>query len=267
MLELVFALWRRDLVKFLRDRQNILASLARPFLWLVAFGLGLRSAVQVTRGGHDFISFLVPGIAAMTVLFATMFAAISIVWDREFGFLKELLVAPVPRGAIVAAKMLAGATMGVIEAGLVLLLSPLMGARFDPLGAVGALVVLAVFGMAVNALGIAIAARMKTFESFGGVVNFIIQPIFFFSGALYPVDGLPAWLQVLNRINPLTYAVDPMRRLVFGHLDVSAAARRTLDPGVSWWGWQLPAWFEVAMVLLLGATMLGLAIRRFARTE
>jgi ABC-2 type transport system permease protein len=248
MLELVFALWKRDLVKFLRDRQNIVASMARPFLWLVAVGFGLRGAVQVSAGGHDFISFLVPGIAAMTVLFAAMFAAISIVWDREFGFLKELLVAPVPRAAIVAAKMLAGATMGAIEAGLVLLLSPLMGARFDPVGAVAAVAVLAVFGMAVNALGIAIAARMKTFESFGGVVNFLIQPIFFFSGALYPVGGLPPALRVAVMANPMFYAVDAIRGLTLGLHHV-------------------PLVIDLAVVLATTVALAALAARRFARME
>jgi ABC-2 type transport system permease protein len=216
MLELVFALWRRDMVKFLRDRQNIMASLARPFLWLFALGFGLRGSVRIQTGGHDFVSFLVPGIAAMTVLFAAMFAAISIVWDREFGFLKELLVAPVPRGAIVAAKMAAGSTMGVLEAGLMMLLAPLLGARFDPAGAALGLVLLALFGMAVNALGIAIAAGMKSFEGFGGVVNFLIQPIFFLSGALYPVEGLPHALRLVVLANPMSYAVDGVRGLTIG---------------------------------------------------
>ena len=137
------------------------------------------------------MSFLVPGLAAMTVLFASMFAAISIVWEREFGFLKELLVAPVPRGAIVAAKMLAGSATALIEVALMLLLSPLIGARFSPLGALASLPLLAMFGMAVNALGIIVAARMKSFEGFGSVVNFVIQPVFFLSGALYPIVGLP----------------------------------------------------------------------------
>jgi ABC-2 type transport system permease protein len=152
----------------------------------------------------------------MTVLFAAMFAAISIVWDREFGFLKELLVAPVPRGAIVAAKMAAGSTMGVLEAGLMMLLAPLLGARFSPVGAVLSLVVLAVFGMAVNGLGIALAAGMKSFEGFGGVVNFLIQPIFFLSGALYPVQGIPHVLRVVVLANPMSYAVDAVRGLTVG---------------------------------------------------
>lgn len=216
MAELVYALWRRDMIKFFRDRQNLVASLARPFLWLFAVGFGLRSSVQFDTGSHDYVSFLVPGIAAMTVLFASMFAAISIVWDREFGFLKELLVAPVPRSAMVAAKMIAGATMGLLEASLMLLLSPLVGARFSVAGALLSLAVLAMFGMAVNALGIAIAAGMKTFEGFGGVVNFLIQPIFFLSGALYPLDGLPQALRILVVVNPMSYAVDAVRGLLIG---------------------------------------------------
>lgn len=216
MFELVYALWRRDLVKFLRDPQTIAASLARPFLWLFALGFGLRGSVALPGEGHDFVSFLVPGLAAMTVLFASMFAAISIVWDREFGFMKELLVAPVPRGAIVASKMAAGATMGLLEVSFMLVISPFAGARFSPAGALGALLVLALFGMAVNALGIAIAAGMRTFEGFGGVVNFLIQPIFFLSGALYPLDGLPRALRVLVLANPMSYVVDAVRGLMLG---------------------------------------------------
>jgi ABC-2 type transport system permease protein len=196
MLEVVYALWRRDMVKFLRDRRSLITSLTRPFLWLLAFGFGLRGSVRLpgVAGGAapDFISFLVPGIAAMTVLFGSMFAAISIVWEREFGFLKELLVAPVPRGAIVAAKLLAGSATALVEATLMLALSPLIGARFSIPGALASLPLLALFGMAVNGLGITVAARMKSFEGFGSVVNFVIQPIFFLSGALYPIAGLYA---------------------------------------------------------------------------
>jgi ABC-2 type transport system permease protein len=248
VLELIFALWRRDMVKFLRDRQNIMASLARPFLWLFALGFGLRGSVQVRTGTADYVSFLVPGIGAMVVLFAAMFAAISIVWDREFGFLKELLVAPVPRGAIVAAKMAAGATMGVLEAALMMALAPALGARFDPLGAVAALLVLAVFGMGVNALGIAIAAGMKSFEGFGGVVNFLIQPIFFLSGALYPVEGIPHALRVVVLANPMSYTVDAVRGLTVGvH--------------------HFPYALDVAVVLVTTAALALVATRRFRRME
>jgi ABC-2 type transport system permease protein len=227
MLEVIYALWRRDMVKFLRDRRNLITSMTRPFLWLLAFGFGLRGSVRLPGMGGDFVSFLVPGIAAMTVLFSSMFAAISIVWEREFGFLKELLVAPVPRSAIVAAKLLSASTTALIEAMLMLALSPLIGARFSVAGAVASLPLLAVFGMSVNGLGITVAARMKSFEGFGSVVNFVIQPIFFLSGALYPITGLPRGLRAVVLVNPMSYVVDAVRGLCVGHhsfpLAVSAA--------------------------------------------
>jgi len=211
MFEVIYALWRRDMIKFLRDRRSLITSMVRPFLWLVAFGFGLRASVKLPGAGADFVSFLVPGMAAMTVLFSSMFAAISIVWEREFGFLKELLVAPTPRGAIVIAKLAAGSSTATVEAGLMLALSPLIGARFSVGGALLALPLLALFGMAMNALGIVVAARMRSFEGFGSLINFVIQPIFFLSGALYPIDGLPRALRVIVLLNPMSYVVDAVR--------------------------------------------------------
>jgi ABC-2 type transport system permease protein len=250
MLEVVYALWRRDMVKFLRDRRSFVTSLTRPFLWLLAFGFGLRGSVQLpamTAGG-DFISFLVPGVAAMTVLFSSMFAAISIVWEREFGFLKELLVAPVPRGAIVAAKLLAGSATALVEVTVMLALAPLVGARFHVLGALAALPLLAAFGMAVNGLGVTLAARMKSFEGFGSIVNFVIQPIFFLSGALYPLDGLPRALRAIVLVNPMSYAVDGVRGLCIGHH-------------------AFPLAVDVAVVLLSVLVCGALATRAFDKME
>lgn len=218
--EVIYYLCRRDIVKFLRDRQNLLASLTRPLLWILAVGFGLRSsfshATSSAPEGIDFVSFLVPGVAAMSVLFSSMFAAISIVWDREFGFLKEMLVAPIPRATIVVSKMLAASITSLLEVTIVLLVAPLFGARFNVLGALVALLVLIPFGMGINALGVLIASRMKTFEGFGGIVNFLLQPMFFFSGALYPIQNLPKALALVVRINPMSYAVDATRGLLIG---------------------------------------------------
>jgi ABC-2 type transport system permease protein len=247
-MEVVYALWRRDMVKLLRDRRSLITSLTRPFLWLLAFGFGLRASVQLAGSGIDFVSFLVPGIAAMTVLFGSMFAAISIVWEREFGFLKELLVAPVPRSAIVVAKLLAGSATALVEVMLMLALSPLIGARFSPWGALASLPLLALFGMSVNGLGIVIAARMRSFEGFGSVVNFVIQPIFFLSGALYPLEGLPAGLRVVVLANPMTYTVDAVRGLCIG-------------PHA------FPLALDIAVVCASALVFGGLATRTFARME
>ena len=248
MIEVVYALWRRDMLKFLRDRRSLITSMVRPFLWLVAFGFGLRASVNLPGAGADFVSFLVTGMAAMTVLFSSMFAAISIVWEREFGFLKELLVAPIPRGAIVAAKLAAGSATATVEAGLMLALAPLIGARFSAAGALISLPLLAIFGMSVNALGIVVAARMRSFEGFGSVVNFIIQPIFFLSGALYPIDGLPRVLRLVVLANPMSYVVDAVRGLCIG-------------------GNHFPIVLDVAVALVAALAFGALARRTFNRME
>lgn len=245
--DVLYALWRRDVVKFLRDRQSVIGAVARPLLWLLAFGFGLRGSFR-GAGSTDYVTFLVPGLAAMTVLFSSMFQSISIVWDREFGFLKELLVAPVPRGAIIAGKMLAGSTIALVEALLVLVLSFVLGVHLSWLGVLLGLGVLALFGMAVTGLGVAIASRLKTFEGFGAIVNFVIQPLFFLSGALYPTDKLPLALKVVVRANPMSYAVDAVRGLTVGVHD-------------------LPVLFDTAMVALSALLLGALAALLFARME
>jgi ABC-2 type transport system permease protein len=201
------------------------------------------------------------------VLFTAMISAASLVWDRELGFLREMMVAPVSRTSIVVGKCLGGATIAVSQGVIVLALAGLVDVPYDPLLLLGAFGLLVLLAFTVSAFGVLVAVTIKRAQTFTWVMQLVVFPTVFVSGALYPVAGLPAWLEVLNRINPLTYAVDPMRHLVFSHLDVSETARRTLDPGVTWGGWYLPPWFEVGMVLLLGLTMLGLAIRRFSRTE
>jgi ABC-2 type transport system permease protein len=216
VIDVVGALWRRDVVKFLRDRQQLVGSLSRPLLWLFAFGFGLRGSFQGAGAGVDYITFLLPGLACMSVLFSSMFSAISIVWDREFGFLKELLVAPVPRWTAVVAKMLSASTIAGGEALMVLAVGTMLGVRTSLPGMLAGLVVLGVFGMAVTGLGVVVASRMRTFEGFGVIVNFVIQPIFFLSGALYPTDHLPPVMRAVVLANPMTYAVDAVRGLMIG---------------------------------------------------
>ena len=205
--------------------------------------------------------------SSVAVFFTAMISAASLVWDRELGFLREMMIAPVSRTSIIIGKCLGGATIAASQGVIVLALAGLVNVPYDPaliLGAFGLLVLLA---FTVSAFGVLVAVTIKQAQTFTWVMQLVVFPMVFLSGALYPVAGLPAWLEVLNRASPLTYAVDPMRHLVFDHLDVSASARRTLDPGVTWLGWHLPALFEVAMVLVLGLAMLGAAIWKFSRTE
>ena len=263
----VKAVWGRDLIRFLGNRAQTMTWLVQPLLFLFVLGSGLQSLSAASTGGVDLKTFIFPGVLCVAVLFTAMISAASLVWDRELGFLREMMVAPVSRTSIVVGKCLGGATIAASQGLIVLALAGLVGVPYDPLLIVGAVGLLVLLAFSVSAFGVLVAVTIKQAQSFTWVMQLVVFPMFFLSGALYPVDGLPAWLQVLNRINPLTYAVDAMRHLVFSHLDVSEAARRTLDPGVGWWGWHLPAWFEVGMVLLLGLAMLGAAIWRFSRTE
>ncbi|HEX6388147.1 MAG TPA: ABC transporter permease [Solirubrobacteraceae bacterium] len=259
--------WRRELVRFANDRMRIVTALVQPLLFLFVLGSGLEQLAQASTDGVDLKTFIYPGVLAMSVMFTAMFSAASIVWDREFGFLREMLVAPVRRSSIVIGKCLGGATVAAFQGVIVLCLAGTVDVPYDPgliLGMFGMMLLLA---FTITAFGVMVAARIKQMQSFMGVMQMIVMPLFFLSGALYPVSNLPGWLTVLNRLDPLTYAVDPMRRLVFSHIEISEAARRTLDPGVTWWGWHVPSGVEAGVVLLLGLAMLGVAIWEFNSTE
>ena len=203
----------------------------------------------------------------MGVVFAAMFSAMSLVMDREFGFLREMMVAPVRRSSIVIGKCLGGATTSALQGVLVLALAGFVDVPYDPVLILGVFGLLLLLAFTMTAFGVLVAVRVKQIQTFSTVMQMLVLPLFFLSGALFPVSGLPTWLELLNRINPLTYAVDPMRRLVFNHLDISESARSTLDAGVTWFGWRVPSLVEVGMVLLLGLVMLGVAVWQFNRTE
>jgi ABC-2 type transport system permease protein len=217
--------------------------------------------------GVDLKTFIYPGILCMSVMFTAMFSAASIVWDREFGFLREMMVAPVRRGSIVIGKCLGGASVATLQGLILIVLAWAVNVPYDPLLILGVFGLQLLLAFSVTAFGVMVAARIKQMQSFMGVMQMIVMPMFFISGALFPVANLPGWLAFLNRLDPLTYAVDPMRRLVFNHLDVSAAAKAALDPGVTWWGWHVPALLEAFVVLALGLVMLGVAIWEFSATE
>jgi ABC-2 type transport system permease protein len=258
---------RRELIRFVNNRMQMLMALIQPLLFLFVLGSGLGSLSAASTGGVDLTTFVFPGVLGMTVLFTAIFTAASLVWDRELGFLWEMLVAPVGRSSIVLGKCLGGAIIAASQGVVVLALAGLVDVPYDPVLILGLLGMMLLLAFTVTALGVLVAVSIKRAQTFTGVMQMFVMPMFFVSGAFYPVSGLPDWLGVLNRLDPLTYAVDPMRRLVFDHLDISETARRTLAPGVTWWGWHLPPVLEVGMVLLLGLALLGVAIRQFSRHE
>jgi len=266
-LRAVRVVWTRELIRFANDRMRIVTSLIQPVLYLFVLGTGLSSLTGVTSSGSVSLrTFMFPGVLGLSVQFTAMFSAASIVWDREFGFLREMLVAPVSRTAIVLGKCLGGASVAAFQGAILIVLAGANGVPYNPaliLELIGMLMVLA---FAMTAFGVMMAARVRTIQSFMGLSQLVLMPMFFLSGALYPLANLPAWLVVLTRINPLTYAVDPLRRAVFAHVDAGPLAAR-FGGGVTWFGWTVPVWIEVAVVLSMGLAMLGVAIAQFRRAD
>jgi ABC-2 type transport system permease protein len=201
------------------------------------------------------------------VMFTAMFSAASIVWDREFGFLREMMVAPVRRSSLVLGKCLGGATVSAFQGVIVIALAGLVGVPYAPSLILEIMGLQLLLAFAITAFGVMAAARVTQMQSFMALTQMIIMPMYFLAGSLFPVSGLPQWLEILNRLDPLTYAVDPMRRAVFAHLHISAAARHALDPGVTWWGWRVPGLLEAGVVAVLGLAMLTIAVVEFSRAE
>ncbi|HWC87521.1 MAG TPA: ABC transporter permease [Solirubrobacteraceae bacterium] len=259
--------WRRELIRYRSDRIRIATTLVQPLLFLFVLGSGLQSLSAASTHGVDLKTFIYPGILCISVMFTAMFSAASLVWDREFGFLREMMVAPVRRSSIVIGKCLGGATVASFQGIIVLCLAGAVHVPYAPVLILGVFVLQVLLAFAITAFGIMVAARIRQVQSFMGVMQMVVMPMFFISGALFPVSRLPPWLGVLNRIDPLTYAVDPMRRLVFSQINVSRAAQRVLDPGVTWWGWRVPALLEAGIIVALGLSMLGVAILEFSAPE
>jgi ABC-2 type transport system permease protein len=177
--------------------------------------MGLRPVFK-GDGGVDYLQFIFPGIVAMSLIFSAMWSGISIIWDREFGFLKEILVAPIPRTAIVTGKIMGGAAQAMVQGGITLLFAPLVGVKISPVGFIELIGIMAIISFALSSMGIALASRIYSYEGFGTISNFVIMPLFFLSGAIYPVQTLPPWLKVIVSLNPVTYGVDLMRGAVLG---------------------------------------------------
>ena len=264
----VSIVWRRELIRFLTDRLRAVTSLIQPFLFLFILGTGLSSLAGSSIGhGVSFKTFIYPGVLAMSVLFTAIFSAGSIVWDREFGFLREILVAPVSRASIVIGKCLGGATIATIQGIVFLALAGFAGVPYNPvllLTLTGEMLLLA---FTLTAFGVMMAARITQFQAFMALTQMLVMPLFFLSGALYPLSGLPAWLAVLTRIDPLTYVVGPMRGAVVSHLSIPAAEQHLLAPGLTWAGWPVPIWLALSIVALMGLAMMGVGIAQFRKTE
>jgi ABC-2 type transport system permease protein len=214
-LRVIYTIWLREWKAFTREKSRIIAMIGQPLLYLLIVGQGIASGLSLKgAGGIDYLTFYYPGILGMSVLFTSIFSGVSIIWDRELGFLKEVLVAPVPRWAVALGKVLGGATIAVIQSAILIALLPFLGI----IPSVGEFLLLLLLcflmSLGVTGLGVAIAARMRSMQGFQMLMNFLVMPMYFLSGAMFPIALAPAWMRVLMTINPLTYGVDALRYVV-----------------------------------------------------
>lgn len=215
MINVIYILWLRQIKKYLRSKSRIFGSLAQPLLYLVAFGFGFGS-VFAKAGQGNYIQFLAPGIISMSILFTAIFSGIEVIWDRQFGFLKETLVAPVSRIYIMIGRTLGGATVATIQGLIVLFLSTLIGFKISFIHLPLVVLVMFLIALLFTALGTAIASVLEDMQGFQLIMNFLVMPIFLMSGAMFPLTNLPKGLDLLTKIDPMTYGVDALRSLLGG---------------------------------------------------
>lgn len=257
----------RELLRWVKDRRRLAAGLVQPLLWLFVLGSGLSRVVSVGSEDVDFRTFLFPGVLATSVMFTAVFSGVSVVWDREFGFLREMLVAPIRRTSIMAGKCLGGAIVSTIQAVVILALAGLCGVPYSPVLMLQLLALLFLASLSITAFGLLLGARVANIQSVMPVIQTVVTPMMFLSGALYPTSGLPAWLAFATKINPVTYAVSPMRHVVFSRLDLTPEAARLLDPQLTWGGWPVPFALQLVILAALGLVTFAVAVHRFSRTE
>jgi len=274
-MESIYALWQRDVIKFFRDRARLLGSFAMPFLFLVIFGSGMSGALSSmfnvsgmsSFASFDYVSFMFPGIIAMTVFTTSIFSALSVVTDKEEGYMREILVSPVSRTKVAMGKILGGATVAVIQGLLMLLFVPFIGVDLS----VGILVRLipAMFLVAftLSSIGLLFASSLTTSEGFQAVIQVIVFPMLFLSGAFFPLNGMPGWMNVLVKVNPMTYAVDLFKKIILDVGSMDAMLKQAMGLNLEVLGITVTMLHEVLLIVLLGAVFVVLATLFFNRSE
>lgn len=218
----IYVIVAREFKKFVREKSRLISTLVRPLIWLFLVGGGMSRLITPQSGimTVSYLQFIFPGILGMTILFSSIFSSISIIWDKEFGFMKEILVAPVSRLSIVIGKALSGTVVSMIQAAIILILFPVLGLKLSILQILGTLTICLLLSFCISSFGIVIATFYESFESFSVIMNFIVMPMFFLSGAMYPVKVLPFILKVATKINPLTYGIDGLKHTILRRPEV-----------------------------------------------
>jgi ABC-2 type transport system permease protein len=261
-----YVIWLRDLKRFWRDRMRRIGAFVQPLIYLFLLGTGLEAAFGVFGTGDiNYVAFMYPGIVGMTILFTAVFSGISIIWDREFGFLKEMMVAPIPRTSVALGKVTGGGTTAFLQGIILLLFMPLVSIPYSVEKIVLMLLFMLALAMSLSSMGVLIAARMRSFEGFPIVINFILLPMFFLSGAMFPLQNLPGWMEFLTKINPLTYAVDALRGICLKGVEITSGASLPMMPRLEIQVY--PLWLDFLVIFGFGLFLLIVTVWRFNRQE
>ena len=212
----IYALWLREVKVFFREKSRLVASTFTPLLWLFVIGSGFGSSTSITVQSMDYQTFIFPGIICMSVVFSSVFFGSYIIWDRKFDFLKSVMVAPVSRSTIFTGKTFGGMTNSLIQVSILLVVGLIIGIQFSPLALIQTVVIVLLLSFALTSLGLTLGSYMTSLEGFQMIVSFVVFPLFFLSGALFPIDKLPQWLSILTTLDPVTYAVDALRNIILG---------------------------------------------------
>jgi ABC-2 type transport system permease protein len=267
-LMVIYTIWLREFKAFLRERTRIVAMIGQPLLYLLIVGQGIASGLSLNGapGGMGYLTFMYPGILGMSVLFTSIFSAISIIWDREFGFLKEVLVAPVPRWAVAMGKILGGATVAMAQSAMLIALAPFVGVSLSVVLVLELLFFCFLMSIAITSLGVFIAARMRSMQGFQMLMNFLVMPLYFLSGAMFPLRTAPPWMKVLMTIDPLTYGVDALRNVVFAGVTTSAgeSLAETARPGGLLYSTLA---YDAPVMVLVAVFLAAAACVRFSRAQ
>jgi len=256
----VYTIWYRDLLRFWHDKLRMVGSITLPLLFLVVFGSGLSSKMGFLGPGIDFTKFIFPGIIGMTVIMSSFMAGVSVVWDREFGFLKEVLAAPISRVSVAVGKALGAATVALLQGVIILLFAPLIGVSLSVWTVLALLPLMFLLAASMGSLGILLATRIRSMEAFQAVMQMMMFPMVFLSGVFFPLQGLPSWMSVLVKINPATYGIAPIRQVVLG-----ASVDSTF--GINILGHTMSIWENIAVLAAFGTVMILLAMWSFGNQE
>jgi len=256
----VYTIWYRDILRFWHDKMRMIGSLIFPLLFLGVFGGGLSTRMGFLAPGVNFTQFMFPGIIGMTVLMSSFMAGVSVVWDREFGFLKEVLVAPISRASVAAGKTLGAATVALLQGIIILLFAPLVDISLSTWTVLALLPLMFLLAASIGSLGVLLATRIRSMEAFQAVMQMLMFPMMFLSGVFFPLQGLPVWMNILVKVNPATYGVALIRQVVLGVLPDSPFSINLL-------GHIMSLWDNVIVLAVFGTVMILLAMWSFSTAE